>query len=743
MFRFHPLSSSRSGRSALRACGPLLALAVLAFLPAQAVTLYVAPPPTGNDLTGDGSQGSPFATIQHAYGQAADGDTILVAEGTYNECLLLTGVYDLPPSQRSIHVIAEAFDAGDPNTRALTVINGTGLCAPGFSTVNIGGFDSSIEGFTITGGASSGLWSIGGVTITNNVIEGNTSMSGGGLYIYPDNCFYGDVQVTISNNLIRDNSVTFDGNPLSGLGGGMLVGLYPEAYAYPGDPFDGGCRGGSGTIVIQGNTVESNDTEYDGGGIYASTYAYELGLGEARITITQNIIRENTAGTAGTVAYGGGVLGVVLGYGTERIEILNNSVLGNTAYGYYGYGGGVWAGTYSAYEADHHVTVHNNTISGNTAAVGGGMEVLHRTADMYPGQTVSVAVTDNRITGNTATTPDAYGGGGGLSVGMFSQRTTAANMDLVISGNRISNNVADLDGGGVEMRVRARADDNQAPIDALRAPSHATVDFSNNLVALNEAQNTYEDGVGGGALIYLESHGGEPLNPDEPSRAIVNMERNTFADNVSQEGAGGIEVEFYTVEASLVSGVAEVNLDSEIVSDNSGFGLGGPYDQIGVFSDGNDGINTFEITVDVSYSDFFANADANYEDTWVYDRTGQQGNISADPLLETLNSTYVPEPCSPTLDAANPAFDYSLEPAPNGGRANMGHTGGTAAARASLADPSGDNAIDGIDVLHIAVAFGSSFPNPRWDAAADLDGSGIVDGDDLALVAAGYGQTCP
>jgi len=65
-------------------------LTLLLCWPLAAATLYVAPPPAGNDTTGNGSSGSPWATIGKAAASVNAGDTVNVAAGTYNEYVTLT-----------------------------------------------------------------------------------------------------------------------------------------------------------------------------------------------------------------------------------------------------------------------------------------------------------------------------------------------------------------------------------------------------------------------------------------------------------------------------------------------------------------------------------------------------------------------------------------------------------------------------------------------------------------------------
>lgn len=61
-----------------------------------------------------------------------------------------------------------------------------------------------------------------------------------------------------------------------------------------------------------------------------------------------------------------------------------------------------------------------------------------------------------------------------------------------------------------------------------------------------------------------------------------------------------------------------------------------------------------------------------------YDPTGKNGNISLDPkFVNKAGGDYHELAGSPHIDSGNPKSDFSLEPAPNGGRVNIGAYGNT------------------------------------------------------------------
>jgi parallel beta-helix repeat protein len=93
---------------------------------------------------------------------------------------------------------------------------------------------------------------------------------------------------------------------------------------------------------------------------------------------------------------------------------------------------------------------------------------------------------------------------------------------------------------------------------------------------------------------------------------------------------------------------------------------GGTWQPLGVF-------RADAATLTVTVSGYFVNAEADGV------RLQQvQGDTGAD-------DDFGVQPTSPTIDAGDPAAPFATEPAPNGGRVNLGHTGNTPAAAASPA----------------------------------------------------------
>ena len=274
--------------------------------------------------------------------------------------------------------------------------------------------------------------------------------------------------------------------------------------------------------------------------------------------------------------------------------------------------------------------------------------------------------------------------------------------------------------------------DSDPPADTtgrVPGPAVAGIVARGNLVANNEVDGAL--GVGGGVFTYLRGFA--------DGSASVTLDRQTVTNNRSPDGTGGIHLETFTGfdDPPGSTAVARVELWNSIVTENTGWGIGGPEPGVdsGVLAPN---AGSGNLILDVEYSDVWGNPLGPYG-TWIDDPTGTLGNLSLDPML---GDGWIPEACSPTIDSGNPGLGFSGEATPNGGRANMGHTSGTSDATHSLPDLSGDAVVDGADVLTISAAFGSALGDPRYDAAGDFDGNGVVDGMDLAFVADAFLETC-
>ena len=206
--------------------------------------------------SGDGtSWQTAFRTIQQGIDNASDGDTVLVAEGTYIENIHFNGK----------NILLTSTDPLDPSVVAGTIIDGGGW-GPVVSFFGSEDEACALSGLTIRNGESrdgggicgGDLYNRARATIENNAIVNNSAWyhEGGGGLAYCDgiirnNHISGNSAKKFGgglyscNGLISNNTIC--GNSVSGLGGGGLC--------Y--------CRG-----MIEGNRISENSTDGCGGGIY-------------------------------------------------------------------------------------------------------------------------------------------------------------------------------------------------------------------------------------------------------------------------------------------------------------------------------------------------------------------------------------------------------------------------------------------------------------------------------------------
>jgi hypothetical protein len=233
-------------------------------------------------------------TIQDGINAASGGDVVLVAPGTYSERI----------------IIGNSIRVASASGPAVTTINGNGI-GP---VVEFAGNNSTLAGFTITGG------------VNNSFSEG-----GGGILVLNSN------GSTIFGNIITGNSACF--------GGGGI-----------------GVDGSSPTI--QSNTISNNtQTKCSGGPSGGGILLFRAGTA----TIVSNTISNNswTSGNGGGIEVDG-----------ASPVIMNNLITGNLATGVFLGGGTPFAqGGGISFESDSRGLIAQNVIVGNNADVGAGVSL--------------------------------------------------------------------------------------------------------------------------------------------------------------------------------------------------------------------------------------------------------------------------------------------------------------------------------------------------------------------------------
>ncbi len=215
-------------------------------------------------------------TIQDGINRAVNGDTVLVAPGTYVENIDFKG---------------KAITVKSSGGAEVTVIDGNQ--AGSVVTFNHGeGNDSVIQGFTLTNGSGfvwggtsgGGIWCSGSSpTISQNIISGNNADYGGGIACK-------DSSPIITGNQIINNTT-----------------VLPNAHTGDG----GGIKCNNSSAKISDNTIAYNSAEHDGGGVTTDD-------GSDGTIISKNMIMGNTGS------------GIACGGSSPRIQ--DNFISGNTTH---------------------------------------------------------------------------------------------------------------------------------------------------------------------------------------------------------------------------------------------------------------------------------------------------------------------------------------------------------------------------------------------------------------------------
>jgi len=257
---------------------------------------------------------SAFPTIQSAINAASNGDTVLVAPGTYVENINFNG---------------KAITLTSSSGPAVTIIdgnhNGTVVTFNHSETAS-----SVLSGFTIQNGFQSGGFGAG-ITITSasptisaNVITGNHAAVAIGIYVNGGSPL-------ITNNTIANNDQTGAGD--GGLGGGGIA--VAGSSTSPSNPqiisntitnnsvASGGDGGGIAVAyfsspLIQGNLIRANSAYNNGGGVSLNSYNSPVA--------SDNVIVNNNEGGGGS---GGGLY--VFARSGATVSVVNNTIAGNTA----------------------------------------------------------------------------------------------------------------------------------------------------------------------------------------------------------------------------------------------------------------------------------------------------------------------------------------------------------------------------------------------------------------------------
>ena len=360
------------------------------------------------------------STIQEGLIAATEGDTVLVAQGTYTENLFW-------PATNGITLLSEAGAESTiiDGSNTSTVIYIYGVVTIDTTTV--------IDGFTLQNGTAEtggGIICLNSSPLLKNCIIKNNE--GGGCTFTNSSALVRDSKISENNGIgikCMENSnllisdCEIEDHSSSGIYFDSSLGIILDCSITGNSAYNGGgiyCYNSS--MSLENDTICDNSSSSHGGGFYsvASSSSFD------NVTITNNTASDDGGGiycyssssfdnmliTDNTAVNGGGI------YCHSNSSFDNVTIMGNTAVN----GGGIYCHSSLVFK--------NMTIAGNTAVKGGGI--------YYSGSSSSF---DNvTIKGNTA----VNGGGIYMSI-MFASNSS---FEYVT----ITNNTASDNGGGFYCR---------------------------------------------------------------------------------------------------------------------------------------------------------------------------------------------------------------------------------------------------------------------------------------------------
>ena len=320
--------------------------------------------------TADSGPGSLRNTIDAANA----GDTIEFSSSIYGQSIILTS--------DELLLVKDVIISG-PGPTQMHVTRSTAVGTPAFRIFDIApGLTVTIQGLTIsnglatfTGGAIRNYSSV--LFVRDCVLIGNSAENGGGIYSGSNGDLY--CSLGVENSTFADNSASERGgaifndgvvSPVGG-GGGASADLRNSNLSHNSAQSGGAIMnaGSSAGVGISMTTVSDNLSQSYGGGIFNSVEYTGPPSGVSGVFITDSTISGNSAATGG-----GGIWNSNLGdvRFIATVEIINSTVSDNMVES--GSGGGI--GNYATGGNDGGratVSINSVTISGNSAATGGGI----------------------------------------------------------------------------------------------------------------------------------------------------------------------------------------------------------------------------------------------------------------------------------------------------------------------------------------------------------------------------------